>query len=65
MRKIFLSAFHPYTHHILTTIFSVNFKKNEKVYNPENSEVLKALQENDSEPEPGNNYDNEYNDFRD
>lgn len=33
---------------------SVNFKKNEKVYNPENSEVLKALQENDSEPEPGN-----------
>lgn len=34
--------------------FSVNFKKNEKVYNPENSEVLKALQENDSEPEPGN-----------
>lgn len=34
--------------------FSVNFKKNEKVYNPEKSEVLKALQENDSEPEPGN-----------
>jgi hypothetical protein len=33
---------------------SVNFKKNEKVYNPEKSEVLKALQENDSEPEPGN-----------
>ncbi|KAL7022939.1 hypothetical protein ACKWTF_012432 [Chironomus riparius] len=30
----------------------VNFKKNEKVYNPEKSEVLKALQENDSEPEP-------------
>ena len=47
------------------TIFSVNFKKNEKVYNPENSEVLKALQENDSEPEPGNDDDNENNDFRD
>ncbi|KAG5670723.1 hypothetical protein PVAND_000967 [Polypedilum vanderplanki] len=30
----------------------VNFKKNEKVYNPEKSEVLKALQENDNEPEP-------------
>lgn len=46
-------------------IFSVNFKKNEKVYNPEKSEVLKALQENDSEPEPGNDDDNENNDFRD
>lgn len=48
---------------------SVNFKKNEKVYNPENSEVLKALQENDSEPEPGNDggVDNvtEDNDVRD
>jgi hypothetical protein len=33
---------------------SVNFKKNEKVYNPEKSEVLKALQENDMDPEPGN-----------
>lgn len=41
---------HPY-------VFSVNFKKNEKVYNPEKSEVLKALQENDSEPEPGNDDD--------
>ena len=38
----------------ITLLDSVNFKKNEKVYNPENSEVLKALQENDSEPEPGN-----------
>lgn len=34
--------------------FSVNFKKNEKVYNPEKSEVLKMLQENESDPEPGN-----------
>lgn len=45
------------TSFVLFLIFfpsSVNFKKNEKVYNPENSEVLKALQENDSEPEPGN-----------
>lgn len=33
-------------------VLGVNFKKNEKVYNPEKSEVLKALQENDSEPEP-------------
>jgi membrane-associated protease RseP (regulator of RpoE activity) len=31
----------------------VNFKKNEKVYNPEKSEVLKALQESDHEPESG------------
>jgi hypothetical protein len=36
---------------------SVNFKKNEKVYNPEKSEVLKALQESDNEPEPGKNHD--------
>ncbi|CRK95059.1 CLUMA_CG008541, isoform B [Clunio marinus] len=35
-------------------VLGVNFKKNEKVYNPEKSEVLKALQENDFEPEPGN-----------
>ncbi|CRK95060.1 CLUMA_CG008541, isoform C [Clunio marinus] len=33
-------------------VLGVNFKKNEKVYNPEKSEVLKALQENDFEPEP-------------
>lgn len=34
--------------------FSVNFKKNEKVYNSANSEVLKALQEAESHPlEPG------------
>lgn len=33
---------------------SVNFKKNEKVYNSANSEVLKALQEAENEPaEPG------------
>lgn len=35
------------------SFFSVNFKKNEKVYNPEKSEVLKALQENDNGSEPG------------
>lgn len=40
-------------------LLSVNFKKNEKVYNPEKSEVLKALQENDSEPEPGNDDKND------
>lgn len=32
----------------------MNFKKNEKVYNSANSEVLKALQEAESDPvEPG------------
>jgi hypothetical protein len=34
----------------------VNFKKNEKIYNAANSEVLKMVQEIDSEPkepEPG------------
>lgn len=36
------------------SFFSVNFKKNEKVYNPEKSEVLKMLQESESDPEPGN-----------
>jgi hypothetical protein len=47
------------SHFHFSVIFSlsVNFKKNEKVYNPEKSEVLKALQENDSEPEPGNEID--------
>lgn len=47
-----------FAHHILSHLHSpsnsVNFKKNEKVYNPEKSEVLKALQESDNEPEPGN-----------
>ncbi|CAO1420419.1 unnamed protein product [Diamesa serratosioi] len=33
-------------------VLGVNFKKNEKVYNPENSEVLKMLQESESDPEP-------------
>ncbi|CAO1439399.1 unnamed protein product [Diamesa hyperborea] len=33
-------------------VLGVNFKKNEKVYNPEKSEVLKMLQENESDPEP-------------
>lgn len=45
------------TFHFSLIFLSVNFKKNEKVYNPEKSEVLKALQENDSEPEPGNDDD--------
>lgn len=40
--------------HICVCNFSVNFKKNERVYQPEKSEVLKALQENDADPEPGN-----------
>lgn len=36
-------------------ICSVNFKKNEKVYNSANSEVLKALQEAENDPsDPGN-----------
>lgn len=35
-------------------MFSVNFKKNEKVYNSAQSEVFKMLQEQDHEPEPGN-----------
>jgi len=37
-------------------ICRVNFKKNEKIYNAANSEVLKMVQEIDSEPkepEPG------------
>ena len=36
--------------------FSVNFKKNEKNYNAQNSEVFKMVQEADKEPrtpEPG------------
>lgn len=34
--------------------FSVNFKKNEKVYNSAGSEVLKALQESENDPaDPG------------
>lgn len=36
--------------------FRVNFKKNEKTYSSNNSEVLKAVQESDNEPrdsEPG------------
>jgi hypothetical protein len=36
--------------------YRVNFKKNEKIYNAANSEVLKMVQEIDSEPkepEPG------------
>lgn len=33
-------------------VLGVNFKKNEKIYNPENSEVLKMLQESDTDPEP-------------
>lgn len=34
--------------------YSVNFKKNEKVYNSAGSEVLKALQESENDPtEPG------------
>lgn len=39
-------------------IYRVNFKKNEKIYNAANSEVLKMVQEIDSEPkepEPGKN----------
>lgn len=36
---------------------SVNFKKNEKIYNAANSEVLKALNEQDNDPEPGKNDD--------
>lgn len=39
---------------LISTIFSVNFKKNEKIYNSANSEVFKMLQEQDTEPEPGN-----------
>lgn len=35
-------------------MFSVNFKKNEKVYNSAQSEVFKMLQEQGHEPEPGN-----------
>lgn len=36
-------------------IYSVNFKKNEKAYNSEGSEVLKALKETENDPrEPGN-----------
>lgn len=34
--------------------YSVNFKKNEKIYDAEKSEVFKMLQEADNEPEPGN-----------
>lgn len=60
--RLWLTWEHPTSIKLLSTSFvlflilssSVNFKKNEKVYNPEKSEVLKALQENDSEPEPGN-----------
>lgn len=34
---------------------SVNFKKNEKAYNSEGSEVLKALKDAENDPrEPGN-----------
>lgn len=35
-------------------MFSVNFKKNERVYNSDKSEVFKMLQEQGKEPEPGN-----------
>lgn len=35
-------------------MFSVNFKKNEKVYNSAQSEVFKMLQEQGQEPETGN-----------
>lgn len=41
---------------LLKCICRVNFKKNEKTYNAANSEVLKMVQEIDSEPkepEPG------------
>ena len=41
------------------TICSVNFKKNERNYNAENSEVFKMVQEADKEPrspEPGEYY---------
>lgn len=41
---------------LLKCICRVNFKKNEKIYNAANSEVLKMVQEIDSEPkepEPG------------
>lgn len=40
--------------YIFVLIFSVNFKKNEKIYDAEKSEVFKMLQEADNEPEPGN-----------
>lgn len=36
------------------SFYSVNFKKNEKAYNSEGSEVLKALKETENDPrEPG------------
>lgn len=38
--------------------YSVNFKKNEKIYNSANSEVYKMLQEAENDPsEPGNEAD--------
>ncbi|EAT42840.1 AAEL005667-PA, partial [Aedes aegypti] len=35
-------------------VLGVNFKKNERVYSPANSEVYKLLHEQGDEPEPGN-----------
>lgn len=43
-----------FSSHSFFTIYSVNFKKNEKAYNSEGSEVLKALKETEHDPrEPG------------
>lgn len=44
------------TIYLLREYYRVNFKKNEKNYNAENSEVFKMVQEADKEPktpEPG------------
>ena len=45
-----------FSHAVKMIFFRVNFKKNEKNYTPQNSEVFKMVQEADKEPrtpEPG------------
>lgn len=50
----FLFFFSLFSLHIFNVLCSVNFKKNEKQFNAEQSAVLRALQESGNEPEPGN-----------
>ncbi|XP_055602936.1 PDZ and LIM domain protein Zasp isoform X12 [Uranotaenia lowii] len=41
-------------------VLGVNFKKNERVYSPANSEVYKLLHEQGNDPEPGRDGDSQY-----
>lgn len=52
IKQIQTKAIYFFSHSLY--IYRVNFKKNEKAYNSEGSEVLKALKESENDPpEPG------------